>query len=126
MFKSNRRFRLWDSRVSHDQLLIRSPATPEIATNIDIVFWGVEFISFPTLFRGPEIERGSDERDAGLISVQPTNGELFVIVSDEKRFAIVAAGFKVLENTLDIFESSLEGFAATESGRDLGKVLAHS
>jgi hypothetical protein len=126
MFTSDRRFKLWDCRVSHNQLLIRSPATPEIPTNIDVIFWGVEFVSVPTNLNGLAIERQSDGSNIGIPISPSPNGERFLIESNGKCFAVVAAGFKVLENSLDIFESSLEGFAATQAGRDLGNVLAHS
>ena len=126
MFTSDRRFKLWDCRVSHNQLLIRSPATPEITSNIDVIFWGVEFVSMPTTLNGLAIERRSDGKDIGIPISPSPNGERFLIQSDGKCFAVVVAGFKVLENSLDIFDSSLEGFAATQAGRDLGNVLAHS
>lgn len=126
MFKSNRKFKLWDCRVSHNQVLIRSPSTPDISTNVDLVFWGVEFISIPTSFDGLQIVRGVSTKDAGFEFSPSTNGEVFLIETAGRRFVVVAAGCKVLENALDIFESSLEGFAATDENRDLGEVLAHS
>ena len=112
MFQSDRQFRLWDYKVSHNQALIRSPRKPDTATNIDVIFWGVERLNLPTNFDGLRISKGG--------------GNEFVIETKEKRFVVVAGGCKVLENELDIFESSLEGFAATDETRDLGSVLAHS
>lgn len=126
MFNSDRRFKLWDYRVSHNQLLIRSPATPDIPTNIDVVFWGVEFVSVPTAFIGLTIERSFEGSDIRILITPSPNGEKFVVASHGTQYVIVAAGCKVLENSLDIFDSSLEGFAATQSDRDLGNVLAHS
>lgn len=112
MFKSERKFRIWDYKVSHSQLLIRSPQSADVATNIDLVFWGVERIDLPTSFQGVVMLREVD----GLIHIQ----------SGGQSYRVAAGGFKVLENTLDIFESSLEGFAATEEQRNIGDVLAHS
>ena len=126
MFKSNRKFKLWDCRVSHNQVLIRSPSTPDISTNVDLVFWGVEFVSLPTSFDGLEIDRGESTKQAGSEFSPSANGEVFLIDTGGKKFAVVAAGCKVLENALNIFESSLEGFSATDQNRDLGEVLAHS
>ena len=56
-FVSERRFCLWDCNISHKQLLLRSPRTPEIATNIDIVLWGVEFLQLPTVLDGVAMTR---------------------------------------------------------------------
>ncbi|MHC2067785.1 hypothetical protein ACYFX5_09955 [Bremerella sp. T1] len=124
MFKSDRNFRLWDFRVSHNQLLIRSPSTREISTNVDLVFWGVEFMSIPTALNGLEITRTESKNDDGLNFKPPSNGSMFLIETASTKNVVVAAGCKVLKNTLDIFDSSLEGFAATDQNRDLGEVLA--
>ncbi len=125
MFQSNRKFKVWDYRVSHKQVLIRSPQTPDNeATNVDLVFWGVELLSIPSEFDGVLMSKGDL---AEIVDFTPTeNGDVFVIETNNRRFVIVARGCKVLENELDIFDSSLEGFAATEEGRNLGNVLAHS
>lgn len=37
-------FQLWEYRVSHGLMLIRSPSTPERECNIDIVFADVTFL----------------------------------------------------------------------------------
>lgn len=112
MFVSERKFRMWDYRVSHNQLLIRSPQTPDISTNVDIVFWGVDRVDLPTAFNGLElIKRGEED---------------FSIGTDSGEYSILASGCKVLENELDIFESSLESFASSEAEKDLGNVLAQS
>lgn len=112
MFSSERRFRLWDYKVSHKQLLIRSPRGADVETNVDLVFWGVERMDLATSFDG--------------LVLSTTDEGHFQIQTDGKFFQVVASGFKVLENSLDIFDSSLEGFAATSENRDLGTLLAHS
>ena len=125
MFQSDRHFQLWDYRVSHRQLLIRSPQSPGISTNIDLVFWAVEMLSVPSSFKGLEMRKG-DISDAARLSVSPSSDvSVFIIETDEQTFAIAAGGCKVFENELDIFESSI-GFSAADEGRDLGNVLAHS
>jgi hypothetical protein len=43
----DRRFQLWEYRVSHGSLLIRSPKGPDAEMNIDLVFSGVEFVACP-------------------------------------------------------------------------------
>lgn len=124
MFQSDRKFKLWDYRVSHKQALIRSPKTPDIATNVDFVFWGVEYLSIPSTLDGIAVVKA--DAMAGNGFTPSSNGDVFVIETGGESYVIVAAGCKVLENRLDIFESSLEGFAATDENRDLGNVLAHS
>lgn len=126
MFKSCRKFQLWDYHVSHKQALIRSPVSPGFATNIDVVFWGVESLYLPTSLDGMCVGMTEAIGNIPLPIMLSMNGKLFEIKTGEHNFCVVAAGCKVLENYLDIFESSLEGFAATNQSRDLGVVLAHS
>lgn len=125
VFQSHRRFRLWDCSPSHDQVLIRSPATRETPTNIDIVFVGVEFMSLATSFDGLTITRETSAQNAGVKFSPSANGTVFLLRTSDQAFAIVAVGGQVLENALGIFESSLEAFSATDSNRDVGRVLAH-
>lgn len=42
-----REFQLWEYRVSHGSLLIRSPAGPGFETSIDIICVGVEYLAAP-------------------------------------------------------------------------------
>lgn len=129
-FRSNRRFRLWDYNVSHNQLLLRSPQTPGIPTNIDIVIWGVEYLDLASMLDGVELAPavGADlERAEKFVGRKlERSSKAFCLISGDRRSLVVASGFKVLENTLDVFESSLEYFAGTDSARDLGTILAHS
>ena len=128
-FVSTRQFRLWDYSVSHNQMLLRSPRSPEVPTNIDVVFWGVQYLEMPTMLDGIEMgEATSDESEAmeRFAGKNFKTSDVHWIVSRHERFLVVASGFKVLENDLDIFDSSLEYFAGTDSNRNLGKVLSHS
>lgn len=47
-----RRFQLWEYRVSHGSLLIRSPRGVGFSQNVDFVFVGVEYLAVPRVFRG--------------------------------------------------------------------------
>jgi hypothetical protein len=128
-FDSDRRFRLWDYNVSHKQMLLRSPKSPDAEANVDIVMWGVEYLDLPTSLDGVKMapasreDVGRAERALGR-ALDPS--QVFCLLSGDRRFLVVAAGFKVLRNDLDIFDSSLEYFAGTDPGRALGTVLAHS
>ena len=78
----------------------------------------------PTLFDGLTLGRGGPEDLAGFDGILKQDHKVFVLEGNAGKFAIAAAGCKVLKNDLDIFESSLEGFTVTDDGRDLGTVLA--
>jgi hypothetical protein len=128
-FSSDRSFRLWDYSVSHKQMLLRSPKSPEVAMNVDIVLWGVEYLDLATSLQGLTIV--SPTREDVTRAAQAMGGEVdpshvHCFASEGRRFFVVADGYKVLRNDLDIFESSLEYFAGTDPSRDLGDVLAHS
>jgi hypothetical protein len=109
----NRNFRLWDFRVSHDQLLLRSPKNTENPKNLDVAFVGVEYVELPTKLKDLTVgEAGDDDfrrADLGVGKAVPRD-QVFVIESGGRRHVIVAAAMKVFENDLDRFESSLERF----------------
>jgi hypothetical protein len=75
-------------------------------------------------------EAGDDDfrrADLGVGKAVPRN-QVFVIESAGRRYVVVAAAVKASENDLDIFESSLEPFWASEAGvlswrRAFGAVL---
>jgi hypothetical protein len=110
-FKRN--FRLWDFKVSHDQLLLRSPKNAENPKNLDVAFVGVEYIELPTKLKELTVgEAGDDDfrrADLGVGKAVPRN-QVFVIESGGRRYVVVAAAMKVSETDLDLFESSLERF----------------
>lgn len=104
----DRDFQLWEYKVSHGCLLIRSPKGPEIAKNVDLICVGVDYLAAPRHIRGIELVEGTAEEITTLShllgkDIQPTN--LRVIVSEGRRFPIVAVGFKFSENEDDIFHS---------------------
>lgn len=103
-----RRFQLWEYRVSHGSLLVRSPRSADAETNIDIIFVGVEFVSAPRHLRGVELDQGvrSDVEAAAVAlgrEVEPR--EVFTLTSEGRRHVVVAAGHQVKEHTGDIFDS---------------------
>ncbi len=129
LFSSDRHFRIWDYNISFDQMLLRSPASPEIAMNVDVVLWGVEYLDMVTSLQGLTIVSPSDEdvtRAREAIGREIDTSHVRRFESQGRRFVVVASGFKVIRNNLDIFESSLTYFGATDPPRDLGEVLARS
>lgn len=124
-----RKFRLWDYNVSHEQLLLRSPRTSSNTKNVDIIFWGVEYLELPTSLQQVELQAGTEDDLARVCKILdkpiPSEG-IHCLVTAEGRFVVVAAGFKVLSNDLDIFESSLEYFRPDNAPLNRGQVLHHS
>lgn len=102
-----RRFQVWEYRVSHGSLLIRSPKSLQIGQNIDLVFVGVEYMSVPRLLRGVVLEHGADE-DVLVANVaigDVDRDRVFVLVSEGRRHLVVASACQVDENDGDVFGS---------------------
>lgn len=107
----DRTFQLWEYRVSHGSLLIRSPIGPGVTTNIDIICVGVEYLAVPRFLRNMQIVEPTADELCVLeeILAKPlmlTATRIFTV--SDKRFPIVAAGFKIDENENDIFDSPFE------------------
>jgi len=106
-----RRFQLWLYKVSHGSLLVRSPKGPDVGTNVDLMFAGVEFVELPRHLRGVEFDHGSSDdvrraEDAIGHAVDP--GRVFVLRTDGRRHVVVAAGFEVREHEDDLFSDPFE------------------
>jgi hypothetical protein len=101
-------FQTWEFRVSHGQLLIRSPKTSDWPTNIDLIFAGVEYMDLPRFLRGVEVDE-PNEADAAImrerLDRQGTSDRIFVIKSNNRRYYVVAAALQISENEVDIFDS---------------------
>jgi hypothetical protein len=105
---SGRRFQLWEYRVSHGGLLIRSPKGPSAPVNVDLVFDGVEFVSCRRLMRGIELLEASSEdlrRVVDAIGVVGNGDRVFVLSSEGVRHLVVASSLQVSEHDGDIFDS---------------------
>lgn len=110
---TGRYFEVWEFRVSHEQLLLRSPRTKEQPRNIDVIFGGVDYMELPSKLGEIEIVEPTEAdltrvRTAYKAEVRPD--WVRVLVSRGRRYLVVAAGMKVEDNDLDLFESSLESF----------------
>ena len=112
-FTSDRQFRLWEFRVSHSQLLVRSPRSPDLeaSENIDLIFLGVDYLCLPDHMAGVHVSVGSPtalaevaERLARPIS---RGSNLYEVMSQGKQHLVVAAQLGVAHTTCDIMESSL-------------------
>lgn len=107
-------FRTWEFFVSHSQLLIRSPKRSDSDVNVDIVFRGVEYMSIPGSFgTGAELTLvEGDESDlahfAEVITVTYPERKVYWLVSDQHRYAVIAAWCRVYETSYELLESGLE------------------
>ena len=101
-------FQLWEYRVSHGQMLVRSPKSPTQEVNVDIAFAGVEYVDLPRYLRELEID-GPTEADVAFAVERlgkPVEAKaITVIKSNGKRHIVVAEAVKVTESDMDIFES---------------------
>ena len=110
---TGRYFEFWEFRVSHTQLLIRSPRTKDQPRNIDVIFSGVAYVNLPTKLGPIEIASATADdlsRARSDFRDDVVAGDVHVFVSGNKRWVIVAAAMRTNENDLDLFESSLESF----------------
>jgi hypothetical protein len=104
----DRRFQLWEYRVSHGGLLIRSPKGPSASLNVDMLFYGVEFVSCPRLMRGIELVEATLEdlrRVADEIGAVGHEDRVFVLSSEGVRHLVVASSLRVTEHDGEIFGS---------------------
>jgi hypothetical protein len=109
---SDRKFQLWEYHVSHGKLLIRSPATKvsNDHTNIDIKFLDVRYVELPRYMDGIEIASPSEEEVARASAVlgrraNDSKIEVTIILSEGKRFMVVAMKPIIDENDMDCMQS---------------------
>ena len=128
-YASGRSFQIWDYNVSHQQLLIRSPRSLAEETNLDVACGGVEYVDLPTSFTGLVVGPPSEKdlaRAEQVLSRPCKPEQVYRFETGGASFLIVAAGLTILENDLDLFDSSLESFNNDVPDRNRGTVLAHS
>jgi hypothetical protein len=109
-----REFQLWEYRVSHGSLLIRSPrrfpGRPGISdVNVDIICIGVVYVAAPRFLGEIAICSATEAELADLRERLPaptmTVSSVWVLQSAVSRSLIVAAGLTVREYAGDIFDS---------------------
>lgn len=103
----DRNFQLWEYRVSHGSLLIRSPKGPEAESNVDLVFVGVDYLAVPHSIKGVAVDRGTAEDVAAVAAAfgEVPLDRVFALLSQGRRHPIVAVACRVSENDADIFDS---------------------
>ena len=114
IFKSERYFTIFDTIVSHGQLLLRSQKGGDYDDNIDIIFFSADYIQLYSMLKGVKIKRLDINSVIDYNSVVKylsfDNHYLFEIESDKEKYYVAASFIRVFSNTLDFNETSL-GFS---------------
>ena len=109
--KSDRRFQVWEYQMSHGMLLVRSSRSPEQATNIDLLFVGVEYMDLPSSMDGLELDAPTTIELSHLAARtgKPIAAPaVTMLVTGGGRFTVVGTTITVSENDWDIFASPIE------------------
>ena len=105
---NGRDFQFWEYRVSHGQLLIRSPKSPTQDVNVDLVFAGVEYAALPRHLLELKIEDAT-ELDVSVVAERlgrpVKKNTITILIAQGTRHIVVAAAVKVAESNMDIFDS---------------------
>ena len=103
----DRHFQIWEFKVSHGSLLIRSPKSPSQESNIDLIFVGVDYIAVPRHMDGLELRIASPSEWSPIVhSLQvKSDSRVFSLVSHGYRHVVVAAACEVVTHQADIFDS---------------------
>jgi hypothetical protein len=106
-YHPDRRFQLWEYKVSHGSLLLRSPRGPKQASNIDVVFVGVTYLALPRVMHGLAIEDATVAESIGpeVPNTHVAETRTFVLTSEGHTHSVVAVACRVSENSADIFSS---------------------
>ena len=113
IFTSGRYFTLFDYKVSHSQLLIRSQKSEIHMNNIDIIVFGVKFLQIPKSFWGLSIEEISGDYGKIVHSKISVNRDivlgmnLYAISTQKLEYYVFGAFCKIYVNKLDFSETSL-------------------
>jgi hypothetical protein len=97
--------------VSHGSALVRSPRGGEHPTNIDIVFWGVEYLAVPRHLKGISVEAGNPTECAlasEMLGKDVPSERVWALVSNGFRHLAVVAQIQVRETDMDIFDGPFD------------------
>lgn len=105
-FCFEREFKFWYYQISHGEVIIRSPKNEDdmLYHNIDIYIGDVDYLELPFQFNGLRITEATKE-DMDYICLKlgkSVPGEkIIVLISQNKKYYIVASYYKILENDLN-------------------------
>ena len=102
-----RKFKLWFYQVSHSEAIIRSPKVDldeMYDTNIDLYIGDIDYIEIPAIMKELHIINATMEDVTYLteklgkdISIE----KIIVLISEGRKYYIVASIIKIMENDLD-------------------------
>ena len=105
-FCFEREFIFWFYQISHSEVIIRSPKNEDdmLYHNIDMYIEAVEYLELPFQFHGLRITEVTKE-DVDYICMKlgkkVPEKEIIVLISENKKYYIVAFRYKILENDLN-------------------------
>jgi hypothetical protein len=102
------KFKVWEYRVSHKQLLIRCPKLSDASKNVDLKFYNVEYLDLPSTFSDLEIDEPNQDDVAFASSRLGRSVEserIIVLKSRDRRHVVVAGALAVSESSMGLFES---------------------
>jgi hypothetical protein len=111
---AHRTFRTWDLTAGHNQLVLRDPGWYYDRENVDIWFGGVAYMEIIPCFSGIEFAHPTP-REVQYIEARCTGGRLpqgtriYVLVSENKRYYVVAGNMEIDSNSLDPSRTCLGG-----------------
>ena len=105
-----REFQLWEYRVSHGMLLIRSPQSVTHAQNCDVTFAGVQYVALPRHLGSISIaeERSPEQLIALglLLGREPySSDKIFVVRALSNDYIVIAANCMIRLTDHDLFET---------------------
>ncbi len=104
---NGRKFKFWFYQISHSEAIIRSPKTDLEKTyenNIDIYLGDISYIEMPYILEGLQIGKPTEEDRVYLsqkLGEDISSEKIIVLLSNGKRYYVVASIFRVMENNLD-------------------------
>ena len=112
----DRKFKLWFYQVSHSEAIIRSPKFDSgqiYDTNIDIYLGDIVYIEVPTSFKGLSIGSATI-KDADYLTERLGRDimteQIIVLLSEGRKYYIVAGIIKIMENDLEFGELPIHTF----------------
>ena len=104
----DRRFQVWDYRVGHGSLLIRSPQGPDIGDNVDLIFVGVEYLAVPHHMPGLVVKEGTATDLPPLTRPLRQQTLVYRLISAGNTYLVAAVACRIDINRHDIFASPFE------------------
>ena len=108
---AGRSFQFWQYRVSHGELLVRSPRDAAHPRNVDLMFVGVEYVDLPRYLPDLEVD---DPNDEDLARAQERLGKpverksVVVLKTEGRHYVVVAVAVMAVESDMDIFDSPFQ------------------